>query len=253
MALAMEACAEAGVRFVVLDRPNPVGGVVREGPVLQEGYESFVGLHPVPLRHGLTQISGCVQVGAEVREYFDLFVRPFAEDLIEAAALEVTGIDRRQLLPADHPEHLAVPEQVFRNADEVYASLAVMLGRYVDKYDRKDKFQFIGYNAHSFDMPFLRRFWEKNGDRFFGSWFWYPCLDVMLVWAQILQQDRHELPNFKLATVARHCGIDVDESRLHDSSYDIDLTRELWSRAVEIVARGQNREPLWTQGKLFDF
>lgn len=54
MALAMEACAEAGVDFVVLDRPNPVGGLVREGPVLRPGFESFVGLHPVPLRHGLT-------------------------------------------------------------------------------------------------------------------------------------------------------------------------------------------------------
>ncbi|MGE0160282.1 MAG: exo-beta-N-acetylmuramidase NamZ domain-containing protein [Gemmatimonadales bacterium] len=54
MALAMEACAEAGVRFVVLDRPNPIGGVLREGPVLREGFESFVGLHPIPLRHGLT-------------------------------------------------------------------------------------------------------------------------------------------------------------------------------------------------------
>ena len=54
MALAMEACAEAAVRFVVLDRPNPIGGTRREGPVLRPGYESFVGLHPVPLRHGLT-------------------------------------------------------------------------------------------------------------------------------------------------------------------------------------------------------
>ncbi len=54
MALAMEACAEAGVKFVVLDRPNPIGGTRREGPVLRELYRSFVGLHPVPLRHGLT-------------------------------------------------------------------------------------------------------------------------------------------------------------------------------------------------------
>jgi uncharacterized protein YbbC (DUF1343 family) len=53
MALAMEACAEAGVRFVVLDRPNPIGGF-REGPLVRPGYESFVGLHPLPLRHGLT-------------------------------------------------------------------------------------------------------------------------------------------------------------------------------------------------------
>ncbi|MFC1640161.1 exo-beta-N-acetylmuramidase NamZ domain-containing protein [Gemmatimonadota bacterium] len=54
MTLAMEACREAGVKFVVLDRPNPINGIVREGPTLRPGFESFVGLHPVPLRHGLT-------------------------------------------------------------------------------------------------------------------------------------------------------------------------------------------------------
>jgi uncharacterized protein YbbC (DUF1343 family) len=54
MTLAMEACREAGVRFVVLDRPNPVGGRLREGTLLRRGFESFVGLHPLPLRHSLT-------------------------------------------------------------------------------------------------------------------------------------------------------------------------------------------------------
>ena len=54
MTLAMEACRDAGIRFVVLDRPNPIGGALREGPVLRKGFESFVGLHPIPLRHGLT-------------------------------------------------------------------------------------------------------------------------------------------------------------------------------------------------------
>lgn len=54
MTLAMEACRDAGVPFMVLDRPNPLTGSRIEGPVLRPGYESFVGLHPVPLRHGLT-------------------------------------------------------------------------------------------------------------------------------------------------------------------------------------------------------
>lgn len=54
MTLAMEACRDAGVRFVVLDRPNPIGGDLREGPLLRRGFESFVGLHPLPMRHGLT-------------------------------------------------------------------------------------------------------------------------------------------------------------------------------------------------------
>ena len=54
MLLAMEACAEIGIRFIVLDRPNPIGGIQREGAVLRKDFESFVGLHPIPLRHGLT-------------------------------------------------------------------------------------------------------------------------------------------------------------------------------------------------------
>lgn len=53
-ALAMEACATAGVPVVVLDRPNPIGGVAVEGNPIRPGYESFVGLHSIPMRHGLT-------------------------------------------------------------------------------------------------------------------------------------------------------------------------------------------------------
>lgn len=50
----MQACAELSRRVVVLDRPNPIGGEVVAGPMLRPGFESFVGLYPIPLRHGLT-------------------------------------------------------------------------------------------------------------------------------------------------------------------------------------------------------
>lgn len=49
----LEACAAAGIPVVVLDRPNPLGGEQVEGPMLQAGYESFVGRAAIPLRHGL--------------------------------------------------------------------------------------------------------------------------------------------------------------------------------------------------------
>ena len=52
--LCLEACAETGKRVVVLDRPNPLGGVQREGNVLDREFHSFVGLAPLPMRHGLT-------------------------------------------------------------------------------------------------------------------------------------------------------------------------------------------------------
>jgi uncharacterized protein YbbC (DUF1343 family) len=54
MLLAMEACAERGKRFVVLDRPNPVGGTAVEGHPLDPAFASFIGLHPLPMRHGMT-------------------------------------------------------------------------------------------------------------------------------------------------------------------------------------------------------
>jgi uncharacterized protein YbbC (DUF1343 family) len=52
--LCLEACAECGRRVVVLDRPNPLGGLAVEGNVLDPEYRSFVGLAPIPMRHGLT-------------------------------------------------------------------------------------------------------------------------------------------------------------------------------------------------------
>ena len=54
MAYVMEACAEHGKHFVVLDRPNPVSGVNMEGNLVEEDVRSFVGLLPIPNRHGMT-------------------------------------------------------------------------------------------------------------------------------------------------------------------------------------------------------
>mgnify|MGYP000013442573 CR=1 FL=1 len=54
MALAMQAARELGKRFIVCDRPNPIGGQGVEGNILEVGQESFVGMYPIPMRHGMT-------------------------------------------------------------------------------------------------------------------------------------------------------------------------------------------------------
>ena len=54
MTLVMEAAGRLNIDVVVLDRPNPVGGAVIEGNILKEQFCSFVGRHPIPMRHGLT-------------------------------------------------------------------------------------------------------------------------------------------------------------------------------------------------------
>jgi uncharacterized protein YbbC (DUF1343 family) len=54
MALAMKTCAAAGIRLIVLDRPNPLGGELTEGNIADPDFASFVGLYPLPVRHGMT-------------------------------------------------------------------------------------------------------------------------------------------------------------------------------------------------------
>ncbi len=72
MALAMQAAAENDIPFVVLDRPNPIGGALVHGNVLEPEHSSFVGLYPVPMRHGMTagelasMINDHFEVGAQL-------------------------------------------------------------------------------------------------------------------------------------------------------------------------------------------
>src|SRR4051794_8520173 len=54
MAHCLTAAKKHGIKVVVCDRPNPIGGVQVEGPMLVHGWESFVGLYPIPMRHGMT-------------------------------------------------------------------------------------------------------------------------------------------------------------------------------------------------------
>jgi uncharacterized protein YbbC (DUF1343 family) len=54
MAHCLKAARRHGLKVIVCDRPNPIGGVQIEGPVLVPGHESFVGLYPIPMRHGMT-------------------------------------------------------------------------------------------------------------------------------------------------------------------------------------------------------
>jgi uncharacterized protein YbbC (DUF1343 family) len=62
--LCMRACEKVGVHVVVLDRPNPINGVTTEGPVLNREYSSFVGMHPIQVRHGRT-------IGELARQFAD--------------------------------------------------------------------------------------------------------------------------------------------------------------------------------------
>ncbi len=76
MVLALRAAAPAGRRVVVLDRPDPIGGCAVQGPILDTAFASFIGMLPVPLRHGLTMGELARFANARLRLGADLVVVP---------------------------------------------------------------------------------------------------------------------------------------------------------------------------------
>jgi uncharacterized protein YbbC (DUF1343 family) len=88
MAYCLEACAELDLPVVVLDRPNPLGGVRREGNIPEKSYYSFVGMYPIPNRHGLTL--------GELAQLYNNELAPRAD----LTVVQVEGWKREQMFPA---------------------------------------------------------------------------------------------------------------------------------------------------------
>jgi DNA polymerase-3 subunit epsilon len=183
-----------------------------------------------PQKHALIQMAGIVVIDNEVKEEFDFRVRPFPEDVVDLQALVVNNVKEEDL--TGYPE----PLTVIRQAEAIWR-------KYVDRYAKSDKFWFVGYNAR-FDYDFIRRLWEKAGQRYFGAYFFFPPLDVMNLAAFHLMDRRSTLPNFKLSTVAEALGLKA-EGELHDAVTDIRLTQKMF--AVLTTKATQLEQPATTE------
>jgi DNA polymerase-3 subunit epsilon len=105
--------------------------------------------------------------------------------------------------------------------------LIEILATYVDRYDKNDKFWLIGFVSF-FDDKFLRAFFERMGDIYYGSWFFYPIIDLCTIAGYKLMHERTKLENFKLGAVAKFLGLEVDEEKQHNALYDAHLARNLY-------------------------
>jgi DNA polymerase III subunit epsilon len=165
-------------------------------------------------RCGVFQIAGIIDINGETAEQFDIRSNIFPEDLVEEEAFISNGcsLDKLNAYPT--------PREAFNSFREI-------LRKYVNQYDKKDKFIAIAYVA-DFDNTVLRNFFLKNGCEFFGSFFWHPWIDVMNLAAYVYQDRRNELENFKMATVAKFLGIGVDQNKCHDAYYDVEIARKMY-------------------------
>ena len=176
-------------------------------------------------RNGVHQISGEIVIDGVTKDCFNLYVCPHPQCEIEEEALRICNVSKEQI-------------QAYPPMREVYVKFVNMLSKYVDKFDKKDKFFLVGYNNASFDNHFLKAFFVQNGDHYFYSWFWVNSIDVMVLSTQHLMRKRHEMTDFKQETVARALGIQIDSAKLHDASYDIQLTKEIYNRISSLSFMG---------------
>lgn len=168
-------------------------------------------------KNGIHQISGCIEVDGDVKEEFNFHVKPNPACVIEDEALKVSGVTLEQI-------------NAYSDMNVVYNQIKMILSKYINKYDKYDKFFLVGYNNAPFDNQFFRAFFVQNNDNYFGSYFWSSAIDVMVLAANHLKNTRHTMENFKLKTVANTLGVTVDESKLHDALYDIYLTRAIYRK-----------------------
>ncbi len=173
--------------------------------------------------HGIHQLSGEIHVNG-VRDFFDYNIRPFGEDKVNPQALEVTNRSIQDL-------------KGYPPAREVWEELYSKLCLYVDPFDKTDKFYTYAYNA-PFDESFFRKFCLKLDFLYFGAFFRSPLQCIMQKAFVVLGPERAELPNVQLSTVATHFGVEVDKERLHDSLYDVEITRKLDLKLDERLVKG---------------
>lgn len=170
--------------------------------------------------HGIVQLAAWMEVSGVAHGRFAAYMRPWPGCVYDPKAMEVNGIARETLAAA-------------KSEEAVYKEFKAWLGRYVNPYEKNDKVFLCGYNV-GFDDNFLRALAARCGDRFLGSYKWPDLWDVRVEAAIKLADDRPNMPNFKLETVARHvlgdAGVDEileREGHTHDAMVDVVLTREL--------------------------
>ena len=165
-------------------------------------------------RHALVQIGAIIEIDGEVKEKINLDIAPFPNAEISESALRVIGKSPSELT--------AYPSSVSQ-----YKEFKSILAKYVDKYNKADKFHFVGYNA-VFDDAFLRKFFKRNGDSYYGSFFWWPPIDVAQMAQLTFMETRASFKSFKLQDVATKMGLDVNAEQLHDALFDVELTRDIF-------------------------
>ncbi|MGL5951409.1 MAG: 3'-5' exonuclease [Cetobacterium sp.] len=168
----------------------------------------------------IIQLSGIVEIDGEVVEMFNLFGRPHEGAEVSEEALKIQGRTLEEV------------ESSPNSSRELHFNFLEILDRYINRYDKNDKFIVAGYNVE-FDVTKLRELFQRNNHKYLFSYIDHRKLDPLhwILPLQILGKIP-KLENNKLETWCKHFGIEL---QAHDSLEDIKATRELIDRFMGMM------------------
>ena len=174
-------------------------------------------------KSALIQLSGIIEVDGTEKEKFNFYIKPFENSEVNEKALEVQG---RTL------EELGTEKYIDESI--IYQEFLEILDKYIDKYDKNDKFIVAGYNV-KFDIDILKALFERNNNKFLFSYFNSFMLDPL--YSVRLLQVAGMLPvleNNKLETWCKYFNIEL---KAHDSLQDITATKKLIEKLIELIKK----------------
>jgi DNA polymerase-3 subunit epsilon len=169
-------------------------------------------------KQDIIQLAYMIEIDGEIKEEGSLYTQPFNYDTIQQEALNTNKLTVEQL-------------KAFPSPSVTFMQLKRVLNKYIDKFNKLDKFSPAGYNVN-FDVGFLREFFFKNKDKYYGSYFDYHLLDPIPVLHLLEYKGLIKLPNYKLVTVCEYFNINIDA---HEALSDIKATRQVIQKLLTYI------------------
>lgn len=168
-------------------------------------------------KHSVIQVAGIIMDGNKFLQDFNYTMQPDWNKQIDPRALQVNGRTTDELKGFDGPR-------------KAWGEVKEDLSQYIDPYDTQDKAFFIAYNSQ-FDYGFVRSAWRQYVGSYFNSFFWTTHICAKHLAAYYLQNKRSQMVDFKLSTVCKTLGINLENA--HDAMADCIALREVYESVTK--------------------
>ncbi len=115
----------------------------------------------------------------------------------------------------------------YQPREEFFEKLITFLDTHIDKYQKDDKFDIVGYNV-KFDIDHIQKLFEEFDHKYYGSYFTYDPIDILPLVQLMRKTGVIETKNAKLETICEALGFPFEEGQAHDAIWDVRKCRQLF-------------------------